>query len=106
MGHKKKLSPNSRSFLKPIVSRNESQREFLSLIDELGLVFGLGPAGVGKTFCAVAKAVEALLTKQAEHIIVSRPILEAGEHLGFLPCGIRDKVDPYFRPIYDILHSL
>ena len=69
------------------------------------LVFGLGPAGTGKTYLAVCFAVECLLRGEVKRIILSRPAVEAGEHLGFLPGDMRDKVDPYLRPIYDALHD-
>ena len=73
---------------------------------ESELVFGLGPAGTGKTYLAVAAAVDLLMTGQVERIILSRPAVEAGERLGFLPGDLRDKVDPYLRPLFDALNDM
>ena len=70
------------------------------------MVFGIGPAGTGKTYLAVAKAVQALQAKQVNRIILTRPAVEAGEHLGFLPGTLNDKIDPYLRPLYDALHDM
>ena len=70
------------------------------------MTFGLGPAGTGKTYLAVAKAVEALVKGEIDRIILSRPAVEAGEQLGFLPGDMREKVDPYLRPLYDALHDM
>ena len=70
------------------------------------MVFGIGPAGTGKTYLAVAKAVQALQNKQVNRIILTRPAVEAGEHLGFLPGTLNDKIDPYLRPLYDALHDM
>ena len=70
------------------------------------MVFGIGPAGTGKTYLAVAKAVQALQAKQVNRIILTRPAVEAGEHLGFLPGTLHDKIDPYLRPLYDALHDM
>ena len=70
------------------------------------MVFGLGPAGTGKTYMAVARAVEALKKRQVERIILSRPAVEAGERLGFLPGDMKEKVDPYLRPLYDALYDM
>ena len=70
------------------------------------MVFGLGPAGSGKTYLAVAKAVEALKAKRVERIVLSRPAVEAGERLGFLPGDMKEKVDPYLRPLYDALYDM
>ena len=78
----------------------------MDLIERSDLTFGLGPAGTGKTYLAVAKAVEALVKGEIDRIILSRPAVEAGEQLGFLPGDMREKVDPYLRPLYDALHDM
>lgn len=82
------------------------QAEYLRAMRSHQLVFGLGPAGTGKTYLAVAMAVSILLRGQVDKIILSRPTVEAGERLGFLPGDLREKVDPYFRPLYDALHDM
>ena len=89
-----------------ITPRSTTQAEYVSAIDEFELVFGLGPAGTGKTYLAVAKAVERMMRGEIDRIILSRPALEAGEQLGFLPGDMREKVDPYLRPLYDALHDM
>jgi len=89
-----------------ITPRSANQIEYVSAIDRSDLVFGLGPAGTGKTYLAVAKAVEMLLGGAVDRIILSRPAVEAGEQLGFLPGDMREKVDPYLRPLYDALHDM
>jgi phosphate starvation-inducible protein PhoH and related proteins len=89
-----------------ISPRSPIQAAYVEAIDRFELVFGLGPAGTGKTYLAVAKAVEALVKGEVERIVLSRPAVEAGEHLGFLPGDMRDKVDPYLRPLYDALHDM
>ena len=81
--------------------RTPNQTNYLRAIDENELVFGIGPAGTGKTYLAVAKAVERLVIGEVDRIILSRPAVEAGEQLGFLPGDMREKVDPYLRPLYD-----
>ncbi len=86
--------------------RTPTQAEYLKAIDESELVFGEGPAGTGKTYLAVAKAVERLVRGEVQRIILSRPAVEAGEQLGFLPGDMREKVDPYLRPLYDALHDM
>jgi len=91
---------------RPISPRSPTQAEYLRAIDACELVFGLGPAGTGKTYLAVAKAVERLIRGEVDRIILSRPALEAGERLGFLPGDLREKVDPYLRPLYDALHDM
>ena len=78
----------------------------MDAVDQSDLVFGLGPAGTGKTYLAVAKAVESLVKGEIDRIILSRPAVEAGEQLGFLPGDMREKVDPYLRPLYDALHDM
>jgi phosphate starvation-inducible PhoH-like protein len=83
-----------------------NQKRYVDAIDKHTVVFGIGPAGTGKTYLAVAKAVEALQNKQCTRIILTRPAVEAGEHLGFLPGTLNDKIDPYLRPLYDALHDM
>ena len=82
------------------------QKQYVDAIDENTIVFGIGPAGTGKTYLAMAKAVAALLAKEVNRIILTRPAVEAGEHLGFLPGTLTDKIDPYLRPLYDALHDM
>jgi phosphate starvation-inducible PhoH-like protein len=82
------------------------QKEYVDAIDEHTVVFGIGPAGTGKTYLAMAKAVAALQAKQVNRIILTRPAVEAGERLGFLPGTLNDKIDPYLRPLYDALHDM
>ena len=89
-----------------VTARTPTQADYLKAIDESELVFGEGPAGTGKTYLAVAKAVESLVRGDVERIILSRPAVEAGEQLGFLPGDMREKVDPYLRPLYDALHDM
>ncbi len=82
------------------------QKEYVDAIDRNTIVFGIGPAGTGKTYLAMAKAVQALQRKEVERIILSRPAIEAGERLGFLPGTLTDKIDPYLRPLYDALNEM
>ena len=89
-----------------ISPRSATQAAYIQAIDEHELVFGLGPAGTGKTYLAVAKAVERLIRGEVDRIVLSRPALEAGEQLGFLPGDLKEKVDPYLRPLYDALHDM
>lgn len=89
-----------------VTARTPTQADYLRAIDESELVFAEGPAGTGKTYLAVAKAVERLVRGDVERIILSRPAVEAGEQLGFLPGDMREKVDPYLRPLYDALHDM
>ena len=86
--------------------RTPNQRKYLDAIEKHDMVFGLGPAGTGKTYLAVAMAVSALLAKKVSRIILVRPAVEAGERLGFLPGSLQEKVDPYMRPLYDALYDL
>lgn len=86
--------------------KTAGQREYVDAIDENTIVFGIGPAGSGKTYLAVAKAVQALQAKQVKRIILTRPAVEAGEKLGFLPGTLNDKIDPYLRPLYDALRDM
>ncbi|MFK5583756.1 MULTISPECIES: PhoH family protein [unclassified Serinicoccus] len=83
-----------------------NQKHYVDAIDDHTIVFGLGPAGTGKTYLAMAKAVAALQAKQVNRIILTRPAVEAGERLGFLPGTLTDKIDPYLRPLYDALHDM
>ncbi|CAI3929946.1 Phosphate starvation-inducible protein PhoH [Commensalibacter communis] len=89
-----------------ISARTAGQAEYLKLLLKHEMVFGIGPAGTGKTFLAVAQAVSMLLSGQVDRIILSRPAVEAGERLGFLPGDMKDKIDPYLRPLYDALHAM
>ncbi len=86
--------------------RSEGQLVYVSAIEESDIVFGIGPAGTGKTYLSVACAVAALKRKEVAHIVLTRPAVEAGENLGFLPGDIQDKVDPYLRPLYDALRDM
>ncbi|WP_338573800.1 PhoH family protein [Arachnia propionica] len=83
-----------------------NQKRYVDAIDRHTVVFGIGPAGTGKTYLAMAKAVQALQSKQVSRIILTRPAIEAGERLGFLPGTLNDKIDPYLRPLYDALHDM
>ena len=83
-----------------------NQKRYVDAIDEHTIVFGIGPAGTGKTYLAVAKAVQALQAKKVSRIILTRPAVEAGERLGFLPGTLSEKIDPYLRPLYDALHDM
>src|SRR5690349_16039683 len=89
-----------------ITPRSPGQAAYVKALRENDLVFGLGPAGTGKTYLAVAAAVDLLMSGRVERIILSRPAVEAGERLGFLPGDLRDKVDPYLRPIFDALNDM
>jgi phosphate starvation-inducible PhoH-like protein len=91
---------------KVVVPRSLNQRVYLEQIEKHDMVFGIGPAGTGKTYLAVAQAVSFLLNKQVARIILARPAVEAGEKLGFLPGDLQEKVDPYLRPLYDALYDL
>ena len=91
---------------KTIRPKTLNQKRYVDAIDEHTIVFGIGPAGTGKTYLAVAKAVQALQSKQINRIILTRPAVEAGEHLGFLPGTLSEKIDPYLRPLYDALHDM
>jgi phosphate starvation-inducible PhoH-like protein len=91
---------------KPIRPKTLGQKEYVDAIDKNTIVFGIGPAGTGKTYLAMAKAVQALQRKEVERIILSRPAIEAGERLGYLPGTLTDKIDPYLRPLYDALNEM
>ena len=90
---------------KTIRPKTLNQKRYVDAIDKHTLTFGIGPAGTGKTYLAMAKAVQALQAKQISRIILTRPAIEAGERLGFLPGTLNDKIDPYLRPLYDALHD-
>jgi phosphate starvation-inducible PhoH-like protein len=91
---------------KTIRPKTLNQKRYVDAIDAHTIVFGIGPAGTGKTYLAMAKAVNALQTKQVTRIILTRPAVEAGERLGFLPGTLSEKIDPYLRPLYDALHDM
>jgi phosphate starvation-inducible PhoH-like protein len=91
---------------KTIRPKTLNQKRYVDAIDKHTVVFSIGPAGTGKTYLAVAKAVQALQNKHVNRIILTRPAVEAGEHLGFLPGTLSDKIDPYLRPLYDALHDM
>lgn len=91
---------------KVIRPKTLGQRDYVDAIDENTIVFGIGPAGTGKTYLAMAKAVQALQRKEVNRIILTRPAVEAGERLGFLPGTLTDKIDPYLRPLYDALNEM
>jgi phosphate starvation-inducible PhoH-like protein len=91
---------------KTIRPKTLNQKRYVDAIDKHTVIFGIGPAGTGKTYLAVAKAVQALQNKEVNRIILTRPAVEAGEHLGYLPGTLSDKIDPYLRPLYDALHDM
>ena len=91
---------------KSVIPRSERQKDYVRALKESDIIISAGPAGTGKTFLAVAVALTMLLEKKIEKIILSRPAVEAGERLGFLPGDMREKVDPYLRPLYDSLYDL
>ncbi len=91
---------------KPVKPKTRGQQEYVKKIDEKMIVFGVGPAGTGKTYLAMAKAITAFKNNQVGRIIMTRPAIEAGEKLGFLPGDLQSKVDPYLRPLYDALYEI
>ncbi|WP_415020326.1 PhoH family protein [Aestuariivirga sp.] len=91
---------------KAVIARTPTQRTYIDAIRKNELVFGIGPAGTGKTYLAVACAAEALMNGEVDRIVLSRPAVEAGERLGFLPGDMKEKVDPYLRPLYDALYDM
>ncbi|HEX2093539.1 MAG TPA: PhoH family protein [Longimicrobiaceae bacterium] len=97
------IIPGARRAINP---KSSGQREYIDAIDNHDIVVGIGPAGTGKTYLAVAMAVDALFKKRVKRIILARPAVEAGENLGFLPGDLQEKVDPYLRPLYDSLEDL
>jgi phosphate starvation-inducible protein PhoH and related proteins len=98
--------PSVHTRKRDIVPRSAMQAEYIRELEQSDLVFGLGPAGTGKTYLAVAMAVAKLLSGECDRIILSRPAVEAGERLGFLPGDLRQKIDPYLRPLYDALYDM
>jgi phosphate starvation-inducible PhoH-like protein len=100
---KSRLNPTGK---KQVIPRSYNQRRYVEAIEKHDIVFGIGPAGTGKTYLAVAVALQALWTKRVNRIVLARPAVEAGEKLGFLPGDLQDKVDPYLRPLYDALFDL
>jgi phosphate starvation-inducible PhoH-like protein len=101
------LSGKQRSFGKKVLApKTINQRRYIDAIERNDLVFGIGPAGTGKTYLAVAMAVSAMLAKRITRIVLTRPAVEAGERLGFLPGTLQEKVDPYLRPLYDALFDM
>ncbi len=110
---KQKMSPSEKNMeyiiktpKKSVIPRSEKQKNYVRALKESDIVISAGPAGTGKTFLAVAIGLTMLLDKKIERIILSRPAVEAGERLGFLPGDMREKVDPYLRPLYDSLYDL
>ncbi|MES1257459.1 MAG: PhoH family protein [Acidobacteriota bacterium] len=100
-------SGKQRSFGKKLLApKTVTQRRYLEAIERNDLTFGIGPAGTGKTYLAVAMAIQALISKRVSRIILTRPAVEAGERLGFLPGTLQEKVDPYLRPLYDALYDM
>jgi len=102
-GEYKIILPGLRRVIQP---KTAGQREYLQAIAQHDIVIGIGPAGTGKTYLAVAAAVDALARKRVRRIVLARPAVEAGENLGFLPGDLHDKVDPYLRPLYDALEDM
>jgi phosphate starvation-inducible PhoH-like protein len=99
----KRINPSGR---KQVTAKGPNQRRYLEAIEDHDIVFGIGPAGTGKTFLAVAMGIQFLLAKRVNRIVLARPAVEAGEKLGFLPGDLQEKVDPYLRPLYDSLFDL
>jgi phosphate starvation-inducible PhoH-like protein len=100
-------SGKQRSFGKKIVApKTITQRRYVDAIERHDMVFGIGPAGTGKTYLAVTMAISALLSKRVSRIVLTRPAVEAGERLGFLPGTLQEKVDPYLRPLYDAMYDM
>ncbi len=103
---KKKVDYIIKTPKKSVIPRSEKQKDYVSALKEKEIIISAGPAGTGKTFLAVAVGLTMLLEKKIDRIILSRPAVEAGERLGFLPGDMREKVDPYLRPLYDSLYDL
>ena len=91
---------------KPIKAKTHGQKQYLDMLEEKMIVFGIGPAGTGKTYLAMAMAIRAFKNNEVNRIILTRPAIEAGEKLGFLPGDLQSKVDPYLRPLYDALYEI
>ncbi len=106
LGKVKTVAPSIKTPKRQIMARTPNQAAYLQKLDSHDLTFGVGPAGTGKTYLAVAHAVGLLMTGVIERIILSRPALEAGERIGFLPGDMKEKVDPFLRPLYDALHDM
>ncbi|WP_413380134.1 PhoH family protein [Alkalihalobacillus sp. 1P02AB] len=102
--YEEKITTNIKG--KSIIAKTLGQRHYVSAINQKDMVFGIGPAGTGKTYLAVVMAVTALKDGHVKRIVLTRPAVEAGESLGFLPGDLKEKVDPYLRPIYDALHDV
>jgi phosphate starvation-inducible PhoH-like protein len=100
---RRSLRPSAK---RQVVAKSLNQRRYLDAIDQFDIVFGVGPAGTGKTYLAMAQAVSFLVSKRVSRIILSRPAVEAGEKLGFLPGDLQEKVNPYLRPLYDALYDM
>ncbi len=105
-GKQRNLNAGSGGVKRMVQPRSPNQRKYVEAIESNDMTFGIGPAGTGKTYLAVAMAVSALLAKKVARIILVRPAVEAGERLGFLPGSLQEKVDPYLRPLYDALYDL
>ncbi len=101
-----KISNSIDTWKKNIYPKSDGQKKYIQAVNDYDVIFGLGPAGTGKSYLAVAKAVQFLKKGNIDKIILSRPAVEAGENLGFLPGDMKDKVDPYLRPIYDALYEM
>jgi len=99
-------SPTRTSGKRQVVPKSLTQKRYLDSIEQFDIVFGIGPAGTGKTYLAMAQAVSFLLAKRVSRIILARPAVEAGEKLGFLPGDLQEKVNPYLRPLYDALYDM
>jgi phosphate starvation-inducible PhoH-like protein len=99
-------TPSIRTRRKTIFARNAAQARYVEALSNTDIIFALGPAGTGKTYLAVAQAVSQLIAGSVDRLILSRPAVEAGERLGFLPGDMREKVDPYLRPLYDALYDM
>lgn len=98
--------PPSEKSTRQIIPRNAAQKRYLEEIESREMIFGIGPAGTGKTYLAVFSAVKALNSHKVERIILARPAIETGEKLGFLPGSLQEKIDPYMRPLYDALNDM
>jgi phosphate starvation-inducible PhoH-like protein len=103
LGHPANSDDREQGYLKTIKPKSPGQAQLIEAIDQRNLVLALGPAGTGKTYLAIAKAVEALEAGRVGRIVLSRPAIEAGESIGFLPGDMEDKLAPYLRPLYDAL---